>query len=297
MASMDPLAYYAVQSPFTDPGDYARLFDPLPHDIAGLCRVVQGLVIHFRGAEMFGHTIPQQRLAEVNTRHVSAMLARIHELDGRPLTEPRPPENRLVGCCRDFATLFCAMARSRGIPTRTRIGFARYFAPDFNHDHEIAECWDPGEQRWRLVDPEQSPLHVEANRLSFDPLDVPRDQFLVAGLVWQRCRAGEADPERFGVDPGAEERGWWFVRHELIQDLAAQNKRELLLWDSWGLMAREPSEEDLALLDEVASVTQGGPAAYPRVRALYEGAPGLRVPERVMSFSPVAQPAEVTLAI
>jgi hypothetical protein len=31
---------------------------------------------------------------------VDAMLARLTELDDRPLTKPRPPKERLIGCCR-----------------------------------------------------------------------------------------------------------------------------------------------------------------------------------------------------
>jgi hypothetical protein len=33
----------------------------------------------------------------------------------------------------------------------------------------------------------------------FDPLDVPRDQFLVAAETWRACREGRADPRKFGV--------------------------------------------------------------------------------------------------
>lgn len=294
---MNPIRYYTEQSALTDPGEHAGLFTDLSADVAGLCRVVQELIIHYRGGDMFSHTIPEDRLPEVNTRHVSKMLARIRELDGRPLAESRSPEKRLVGCCRDFATLFCAMARFHGIPTRTRIGFATYFEADFNSDHEIAECWDHEQQRWRLVDPELSPLHVEHNtRITFDPRDVPRDRFLVAGLVWQRCRAGGADPERFGVDPDGEARGWWFIRHKLVQDLAAQNKAEVLLWDTWGLMqVKEPSDAENALLDEVAQVTQGGMPAFVRAQALYHETPGLRLPPNVMSYSPVSPPVEVAI--
>jgi hypothetical protein len=42
---MDPQTYYAVQSRFTDPGRQADLLDDLPRDVAGLCRVVQGLAL------------------------------------------------------------------------------------------------------------------------------------------------------------------------------------------------------------------------------------------------------------
>ena len=38
-----PLEYYARPGFMTDPGDYRRLFDGLPTDIAALCHVVQGL--------------------------------------------------------------------------------------------------------------------------------------------------------------------------------------------------------------------------------------------------------------
>jgi hypothetical protein len=301
--SDDPHAFYTTQSSFTDLGAYAYLVDGLPDDIAGLCRIVQGLVIHYRGAGLFGHTIPPDRLGEIDTRHIAKMLARIVALDDRPLTEARPPEKRLVGCCRDFATLFCALSRAQGIPTRTRVGFAPYFTeagdPVFHFDHEVSEYWDAAGGRWRLVDPELTERHAKQYRLAFDPTDVPRDQFLVAGLAWQQCRAGAADASRFGVGPDEPIpylRGMGFILQKLIQDLATQNKRELLLWDVWGLMLTDPTAEDEALLDDVAAVTQGGDATFGRVRALYASAPGLAVAPPVMSFSPVAKPAEVALA-
>lgn len=297
---MDPLAYYATQSPYTDPGTLAARYDDLPHDIAGLCRVVQGLIIHYRGGEMFGHTIPQERVCEIDTRDVSKMLARLVELDPRSLTEPREPGNRLVGCCRDFATLFCSMARSRGIPARVRIGFASYFERDFNVDHAIAEVYDAAAGRWKLVDPELSPLHVEQFALDFDPLDVPPGRFIAGGLAWQRYRSGADDPNRYGVAPDMDIRGSWFILDKLVQDLAAQNKMELLLWDAWGVMLDplsrdEPSADDLALLDRAAEVTQAGPDALDAARALYTGNPRLMVPDRVMRYSPAAEgePAEV----
>lgn len=293
---MNLTTYYTEQSPITNPADYAELYEGLPHDIAGLCKVVQGLIIHYRGAELFHYTIPEERLAEIDTRYVPKMLARIRELDNRPLTEERPPEKRLVGCCRDFATLFCSMARYCGIPTRTRIGFAAYFNPGFNHDHEIVECWDEKEQRWRLIDPELSELHIQENRIRFDVHDVPRDQFICGGLAWQWCRADKAEPDKFGVEPNSPVGGWWFIGHKLIQDLAAQNKMELLLWDTWGVMLKElTGEEDMALLDKLAIVTQAGSAGFAEQLATYENVEGLKVTPPVISYSPVAEPREVEL--
>ena len=293
---MDVATYYKQQSPITDPGDYAEMYEDLPNEIAGLCKVVQGLIIHYRGAEMFHYAIPDERLPEIDTRYVPTILARIRELDDRSLTQERPPEKRLVGCCRDFATLFCSMARYRGIPTRTRIGFAAYFNPGFNHDHEIVECWDAGEHRWRLVDPEMSELHVQENKIRFDVHDVPRDQFIVGGLAWQWCRADKADPDKFGLEPDSFVKGWWFISHKLVQDLAAQNKMELLLWDTWGVMLKEMTgEEDLALLDKLALVTQAGSDGFAEQLATYENVAGLKVTPPVMCYSPVGEPREVEL--
>ncbi len=295
---MNPLTYYTEQSSMTDPGEYRWMFDDLPRDVAGLCRVVQGLVFHYREGEMFGYSVPEERLPEIDTRSVALMLARIRELDDRPLAESRPLEKRLIGCCRDFATLFCAMARHQGIPTRVRVGFGAYFHPTFNFDHEIAECWDVGEQRWKLVDPQMSPRHIQENHIAFDVQDVPRDQFLVGGLAWQLCRAGKADPERFGVAPDIPLRGMWFVRDKLVQDVAALNKRELLLWDAWGMTLKEVvNDEDVPLLDSLAVLTQAGDEALPELQALYEQHAGLRVSPPIMKYSPVAEPCEVTLEV
>ncbi len=286
---MNSSEYYSQQSPITDPGEYAHLFDELPHDVAVLCRVAQGLIIHYLdGERLFDYPIPEERLPEVDTCHVEKMLARILELDSRPLTQPRPPEKRLVGCCRDFATLFCSMARHQDIPARNRVGFGAYFRPDFNIDHEIGEYWDAREDRWRLVDPELSDIHIKAYDVSFDPCDVPREQFIVAGSAWQMCRAGQADPNTFGLDPETELKGWWFIRDRLIHDLLALNKIEVLLWHSWGLMDYEatPNEHDLLLLDRIASLTQKGDEVFEEIQAIYTSDDRLKPPGVVMSYSP-----------
>src|SRR5262249_43761842 len=155
------LAYYATQGPITDPGSAAGALADLPGDLPALARVVQGLVFHYFADEpIFGWRPSPARVAEIDTRHVSSMLARLAALDAGPLPAPRPPERRLVGCCRDFPVLLCALARQQGIPVRARVGFARYFSPDFHVDHEIVEWWDGTQRRWRLVDAQLSERHV-----------------------------------------------------------------------------------------------------------------------------------------
>jgi hypothetical protein len=92
---MDILSYYLKQSSITDPGKYAEIFHDLPNDIVGLCRVVQGLIIHYMSEEdLFGYKIPKERLTEVDTCYAEDMLGRIFELDGSSLLKSRPPEKR-----------------------------------------------------------------------------------------------------------------------------------------------------------------------------------------------------------
>ncbi|MFB9624237.1 transglutaminase domain-containing protein [Nonomuraea helvata] len=87
-----------------------------------ICRVVSGLVLHPHGAA----ALPEERMAEQNLRPTSAIIEALTRLDPAPLTTPRPAHLRVVGTCRHFATLSCALLRLRGVPARARCGFAAY---------------------------------------------------------------------------------------------------------------------------------------------------------------------------
>lgn len=158
---MTVLDYYVDQSPITHPGEMVGHLATLPHEVAALQRVARGLVLHYRADDPSAHGIPHDRLAEIDSRYAEIMLQRLIELDRRPLTEERPPQRRLLGCCRDDTVLVLTMTRHVGVPARARVGFATYFVPDFNLDHEVAEVWDADEARWRLVDPELGDDHVD----------------------------------------------------------------------------------------------------------------------------------------
>jgi transglutaminase superfamily protein len=288
----EDLSYWASQSPVTTPGGMSLRLADLPADVAALQRGARGLVIHYRAEDPLAHGIPEARLAEIDSRYAETMLVRLVELDDRPLTEARPPKERLVGCCRDFTVLFLTMAREVGMPARARVGFATYFIPGVNLDHEVAEVWDTDDRRWRLIDAELADDHVDPNDgARIDPLDVPRDRFLVAGTAWQLCRVGEADPETFLVSPDLDlevTRSWPYLRHNVVHDLAALNKVEMLLWDGWGLVEQdELAPPDLELLDRVAAATASVDPDLAELRRLYDGEPGLRVPSTVTSYSPL----------
>ena len=295
-------AWYGEQSGVTDPGPFAGRLGAVPPSLAAMQATARRLVFHYRdGGDYAENGIDPGRIAEIDTRYADAMLARLTALADQPLTAARPARQRLVGCCRDFTVLFLAIARHQGVPARARVGFAGYFVPGWFVDHVVAEVWDAGQRRWRLVDPELADGHTGgSDPAPVDPLDVPARRFLTGPRAWRACRAGEADPDRFAVDPGLHipgTRGWPYLRHNLVLDLAALTKREMLLWDGWGLaeLDASPSPDQLALLDDLAAVT-GSPGLTIEQARAFARRDGLRVPPVVTSHSPArSTPQRVTV--
>ncbi len=290
----DPLAYYTTPGPMTEAGPLAVLLNPLPADVAALRDVVQGLLIHIFWARRYGVELDETRQQEVQIRALAPKLERIVELDPRPLAETRPPARRLVGNCRDFSVTLAGLLRHKGIPARARCGFGRYFETDSYVDHWVGEYWNAAAGRWMLVDAQMDALQRGVLDLPFDPLDVPRDQFITGGAAWQLCRSGQADPDAFGI---ADMHGLWFVRGNLVRDVAALNKMELLPWDVWGLAAGDDATlttDDMAALDEMAALSGGDAADFDRIRTWYETDARWRVPPVIVSYTP-AGPVSVPL--
>lgn len=291
-----PHDFFAQHGRMSDPGRYGYALADLPTSIPDLVRIAQGITVHVFWAERYGLQLTDERRAEVQLRTMEARLARMLELDERPLVEPRPLDKKLVGNCRDFSLLLASLLRHQSIPARARCGFGAYFLPNHFEDHWVAEYWNDEQGRWVLVDAQLDAFQCDALKVPFDPLDVPRDQFIVGGLAWQLCREGRADPDHFGI---FDMHGLWFVRGNLVRDLAALNKVELLPWDCWGLINGEDASltaDDWTLLDQLAELTCGDVAEFEAVRTLYEQEPRLRVGDEIRSYVN-GQPLTVRLAL
>jgi Transglutaminase-like superfamily len=287
--------FYSSQSRFTDPRAMAWWLDGVRSDLTGIHEAASGLVFHYTArGDITGHGFAAGRIAEIDERYADVLLTRLHELDPAPPGGDRAPTDRVVGCCRDSTLLLVAMARQHGIPARARVGFSMYLEPEWAMDHVVGEVWDRDEARWRLVDAQF------AEHGAVDVLDVPRELFLTGPEAWAQCRAGLLDPDRFVVSPNRKERflrSWPQLTHNLVQDLAALNKHEMVLWDVWGLLDDETVDaEDLApKLDALAEVLHAPDLTLKQILSLFDD-PDWRVPETVTSFSPAALgPAPVTL--
>ncbi|WP_449348366.1 transglutaminase-like domain-containing protein [Streptomyces shaanxiensis] len=226
----DDVLDYSRPGPFTRFDDsQLPLLEGLTEDPVGVCAAVQSLVIQPADAVAAG--VPESRVAEKNIRSVNELITALTALNPAALHQPRTPETRVIGTCRHFATIACAVLRARGIASRARCGFGTYFLENRGVDHWITEYWDDDQNRWVRVDTE----HLGKNYVD-RPDDLAPGEFLTGGEAWIRYRSGVIDPYMFGVAGTDHAWGPHEISGNAVRDLAALCKRETLNWDEWGRM-------------------------------------------------------------
>jgi len=218
---------FATPGPFTDLQTVGEaLLPPSAASVVETCAVVSGLIVEPDDARAAG--VAAERLEERQLRSASAIVARLLEISPQPLSVGRPPAQRVVGTCRHFALIACALLRHQHLVSRVRCGFATYFQSARAVDHWIVEYL--ADDRWVRLDPEVLGGSVIDHADDLRPAD-----FLSGADAWLGYRAGQIDPDRFGVY-GTENWGLGEIRGNLVRDLAALNKIETLPWDDWGRM-------------------------------------------------------------
>lgn len=290
MTDVTPDTYYRTPGPMTDlagaPGVALR---DLPDDPVALSGVLPGLVLHEEWAPDYGLELSEERRQQVRTRSAADMVDTILAMDPAPLMTARTPDRRMIGNCRHFATLSTALLRRAGIPARARCGFAAYFEPGKMVDHWVTE-YRAG-SGWVRLDAQLDAHQTARLVLDFNTADLPPEAFLTAGEAWRRCRNGVDDPDRYGI---FDMWGLWFVASNVVRDLAALNKVELLPWDSWGPMTfrQDPDRDLTVLLDRVTGAIERDELSS--VRDLYARADGLAVPD-VIFDGRFGEPVQLSL--
>jgi len=239
-------------TPYSDPRQFApqlRAVGPAVEQIAAAARNVIG---HYR-AEL--PDLPAARRSEIDCRWLARTLALDQERHGSSLDVPRPPAERVAGCCRDHSLFTVGALRAHGIAARNRIGFAGYFADGYHVDHVVVEHADR-DGRWIMTDPE-----LAAGDRPFDVRDMTHgigEPFETAAEVWLAHRAGEVDISTYGVFPGSELSGAPFVATYVVAEIAHRFGDELLLWDDWSNPSRPVQRDELDALARLLTRADAG---------------------------------------
>jgi hypothetical protein len=248
---MTAMTDYAAPGPLTDLSRVdPAILQPLPDDPVAICRLVTGLVLHPQETQGLG--LAPERFADNQLRPAARIIDALQALDPGPVDQPRELTLRVVGTCRHFAVLSCALLRHRGVRARARCGFATYFQTGKGLDHWVTEYWHDRERRWVRID-----AQTLGSSIVEDPADLRPGQFLTGGEAWSAWRSGRIDASTYGVG-GTDNWGPAEIRGNAIRDLAALNKVEMLPWDEWGRMEASyqgrtgPGYDEL--LDTVATV-------------------------------------------
>jgi hypothetical protein len=277
----DIAAFYSRQGRMTDAGELDALLRDAPNDIPGMVAFIQNLLMHMHWAQAYRVQLTSERRDESNLRSLKDMLASIKRQDDRSLSATRTPEQRGVGICRHFSVFGTALFRRAGIPARARVGFGAYFNAGTFEDHWVVEYWNGTD--WQLLDAQIDEKQRAILHLDFDPRNVPRNRFIIAGDAWQKCRGGTADPKAFGI---FDMRGLWFIAGNVVRDFAALNNEEMLPWDVWGPMIMSDdllSEDKLVLFDRLAELTLDPDRRFAEIRTLYKSDESLCVPAQVFN--------------
>ena len=88
------LDFYLRPAAMTSSRRHALMFDALPHDVAALVRVVQGLMLHEHAAPFYGGVLADESRSQSHIRPAERILDCLFALDGRPLAVARPVEAR-----------------------------------------------------------------------------------------------------------------------------------------------------------------------------------------------------------
>ena len=276
------LDFYATPGRFTTLAEGEFSSD----DVGKVVEVVQGLLLHDFGAQVFyGVELAGEQATTIHERDTARLLDTVRAVDGRPLDEPRPPAKRVAARCHAFSRVTVAFLRAAGVPARARCGFGATFRPGWFEDHWVAEHWNAAAGRWQMVDAQLDDTWRTAIGFDGDALALAPDEFVTAGHAWRAWRRGELDAGRCGLS-AVDEQGAHWIAGNLRLDLASLNKVEMLPWDVWGEgwePGEQPTDAQLRCFDTVAELTVDPDARFAELRERYATDPSLRMDGTVLN--------------
>ena len=201
------LDHYLATSVYTYAGYYTDYFKNLPDDIPELGKLICSQVIH-RVTLKEGNTNANEsliygdmtrfpwyrmRCEDDILQTAVSMTAELFRLDNKGFIPERQAENKIVVTCRYVSVLMSAILKAKGIPCRSRSGFAPYLKEGFSLDHWINQYWDREQTRWITFDAD---FFGDSN-LGFSQYDIPNNKFDWAADTWLKIRENKTDGNIF----------------------------------------------------------------------------------------------------
>lgn len=262
------MRHYLSTGPYTYPGLYRDYFKTLPDDVSELGELICSQIIH-RVTLKQGNTnanegliygdmdlFPWYRMRCEDDVFLTApaMTAELFRLDDRGFTRDRRVECKLVVTCRYVSVLMSSILKAKGIPCRSRSGFAPYI--DINavssYDHWINQYWDDKRSDWVSFD---SDGFFKRDVIGFDQYDIPFTKFDWAADTWLKIRRNKTDGNRFvyaGGETGIEAaiRAVFYDYHSLMNnEISYLFQPAYIDWKVDWL-----NESDLAEIDHLAGL-------------------------------------------
>lgn len=202
------LDHYLKTGTYTYAGPYLEYFKQLPDDIETLGKLICSQVIHratlFQGnaganadlkyGDMAQYPWYRLRCDDDVLLTAVAMTSELFRLDENGFNPDRAVDKKIVVTCRYVSVLMSAILKAKGIPARSRSGFAPYIIPDISMDHWINQYWDSKENRWITFDAD---AFFDEKEIGFNQYDMPENKFDWAANTWLSVRTGKIGGEHF----------------------------------------------------------------------------------------------------
>lgn len=262
------LEHYRKVGTYSYAGLYKEYFQSLPDSVSVLSRLICSQVIH-RITLKQGNTGANEKLIYGDmTKYpwyrlrceddvlltAVAMAAELFRLDPRGFIEERVTENKLIVTCRYVSVLMSAILKAKGIPCRSRSGFAPYFDESKSFDHWINQYWNKRENRWITFDADG---FFDDDDLGFNQFDIPRKKFDWAAETWLNIRNGKIDGNHFVYADAlgtkslqAVIRAIFYDFHALMNDEISYKFQPCYIDGKFDML----TEDDLTEIDDLAKL-------------------------------------------
>lgn len=232
------LEHYKKTGTYTYAGLYGDYFRSLPDEVPVLGRLVCSQVIH-RVTLKEGNTNANETLLYGDMNRypwhrmrceddvfltATALTAELFRLDGRGFVRDRKVEDKLVVTCRYVSVLMSAILKAKGIPARSRAGFAPYFKEGVSMDHWVNQYYSKEENRWLTFDADG---FYEEGGMPLSQYDIPDDRFDWSAKAYLDVRSGKTDGKQYLYADGLGTCGLPAIIRYLMYDFHALMNDEL----------------------------------------------------------------------